>query len=200
MTDSVILIDIASAFTSGSSQDIVGMLDALFLVETGGQDFWALRAKRLATSVVPALVWLRDNDALMLDEAVIRDHFSNVELLVKLWRHSSLPAEMRAQVHQFLCSIQGWSDQAFDGDSQPTLSADSQLYMQFGYLAMQWLSTLGVLTKLRSIPADFIYGSERARIVVRAMSGDADNGTVARRVSSPGEEVPLAKLPPAGSA
>lgn len=139
-------------FASGAAPSLINLLNSLTNSEEG---MWSDRALVLATSVVPGLVWLRDHDGLLLDASVIRDHFSNVSLLVKLQRHSKLPREYRDSVSGFLNTLPGWKDEAFNDDGtraapkDPTKPIDlSVADEQFGYVKMQWTRALNTLADM----------------------------------------------------
>jgi intracellular multiplication protein IcmO len=136
-------------FAAGSAKSINNLLVSLLV---GEADVWRGRATALASSVVPALVWLRDNASLLLDAGIVRDHFTDVPRLVRLSRSPVLPLEFKEPVASFLRSLAGWKDEAFNDEGElqqpddPTQKYDlTEAYLQFGYVTMQWTQALNSL-------------------------------------------------------
>lgn len=138
-------------FAIGSASYLVQMMSGL--MDDAGDDnaMWKGRAIALMSALMPALTWKRDNQGLLLDVGVIRDHLT-LEMIIKMSRDNQLPDKIIRGLESFLETLPGYVDSAFDneGKEKPP-SADqpmvdlSQTRQQHGYLTMQFTRALSSL-------------------------------------------------------
>jgi intracellular multiplication protein IcmO len=138
-------------FSNGSSSYLANMISN-FMPDAGGDNaMWKERAIALLFSLMPALVFKRDNQGVLLDVGVVRD---NMELqpIVKLSRDSTMPDRILHGLKGYLNTLPGFVDAAFDdeGNEKPP-SPDQPMYdlqvarQQHGYLSMQFTRSLQML-------------------------------------------------------
>ncbi len=138
-------------FSMGSASYLTQMM--VGLMDDSGDDnaMWKGRAISLLSALMPALTWKRDNQAMLMDVGVIRDHLG-LPQIIKLSRDPSLPDRIIRGLQSYLDNLPGYVDSAFDDDGnerpqtpdQPMVDL-SQTRQQHGYLTMQFTRSLSSL-------------------------------------------------------
>lgn len=138
-------------FSIGSASYLTQMM--VGLMDDSGDDnaMWKGRAISLLSSLMPALTWKRDNQGLMMDVGVIRDHLT-MQQMIKMSRDPALPDRVIRGLQSYLDTLPGYVDSAFDDDGnerpqspdQPMVDL-SQTRQQHGYLTMQFTRSLSSL-------------------------------------------------------
>lgn len=120
---------------AGLTELLVGLMD-----EAGGDNaMWKGRAISLISSIMLALVYLRDHDGLLLGVETIRDHLL-LEKIQQLSKRRDLPAHVIQSLKSYLRSLPGYQDSA---------PKQSETVMdQHGYLQMQFTRILGSLADI----------------------------------------------------
>ena len=138
-------------FSNGSSSYLANMLTS-FMPEAGGDNaMWKERAIALMFALMPALVWKRDYQGLLLDIGVVRDHIE-LKPIIRLSRDPNMPERVTHGLQGYLNTLPGFTDAAFDdeGNERPP-SPDQPMYdlqvarQQHGYLSMQFTRPLQML-------------------------------------------------------
>jgi intracellular multiplication protein IcmO len=138
-------------FSNGSSSYLANMITN-FMPDAGGDNaMWKERAVALMFALLPALVYKRDHQGLLLDIGVVRD---NIEMqpIIRLARDHSIPERITHGLQGYLNTLPGFVDAAFDdeGNERPP-SPDQPMYdlqvarQQHGYLSMQFTRSLQML-------------------------------------------------------
>ncbi|HEU0117544.1 MAG TPA: TraM recognition domain-containing protein [Alphaproteobacteria bacterium] len=138
-------------FSNGSSSYLANMITS-FMPEAGGDNaMWKERAVALMFALMPALVYKRDKQGLLLDIGVVRDHIE-MQPIIRLSRDPSMPERITHALEGYLRTLPGFVDNAFDdeGNERPP-SPDQPMYdlqvarQQHGYLSMQFTRSLQML-------------------------------------------------------
>jgi intracellular multiplication protein IcmO len=138
-------------FSNGSSSYLANMITS-FMPDAGGDNaMWKERAVALMFALMPALVYKRDKQGLLLDIGVVRDHIE-LQPIIRLSRDSSMPERITHALEGYLHTLPGFVDAAFDdeGNERPP-SPDQPMYdlqvarQQHGYLSMQFTRSLQML-------------------------------------------------------
>ncbi len=126
-------------FIAGSAGGLTEML--VSLMDEGGGDnaMWQGRAISLVSSIMMALVYLRDNSGLLLDVDVIREHLI-LDQIQKLAKRRDLPPNILQAIRSYLRSLPGYKENVA-GPQQSETALD-----QHGYLQMQFTKILGSLS------------------------------------------------------
>lgn len=124
-------------FTFGSSSSLTQLLVSLMSDSGGKGDFWKDRAISLVESIIPALVWKRDKQGLLLDVSVIRDYL-NLARIVELRKIDEMPRNIQDSLRAYCENLAGWSERKGAQQGDTTME-------QHGYLQMQFTRTLGSL-------------------------------------------------------
>jgi intracellular multiplication protein IcmO len=107
-------------FSIGSASYLTQMM--VGLMDDSGDDnaMWKGRAISLLSSLMPALTWKRDNQGLMMDVGVIRDHLT-MQQMIKMSRDPGLPDRVIRGLQSYLDTLPGYVDSAFDdeGNERP---------------------------------------------------------------------------------
>ena len=138
-------------FSNGSSSYLANMITS-FMPDAGGDNaMWKERAVALMFALMPALVYKRDKQGLLLDIGVVRD---NIEMqpIIRLARDQNMPERITHALQGYLNTLPGFVDAAFDdeGNERPP-SPDQPMYdlqvarQQHGYLSMQFTRSLQML-------------------------------------------------------
>jgi intracellular multiplication protein IcmO len=123
-------------FTTGSSGGLTELLVSLMDDSGGDNAMWKGRAISLISSIMMALVNMRENKEILLDVDVIREHLI-LENIIKLSKRRDLPAHVNQSIRAYLRSLPGYQDNA---------PKQSETVMdQHGYLQMQFTKILGSL-------------------------------------------------------
>ena len=138
-------------FSSGSASYLTNMMVSLMPEVQGDNAMWKERAVALMGAMMPALTWKRDNQGVLLDVGVVRDHLS-LAAIVKLSRDAELPERLKRAIKGYLETLPGYVDEAYDdeGNQKPTAPGEPMMDMsitsqQHGYLSMQFTRSLGSL-------------------------------------------------------
>lgn len=124
-------------FISGSAGGLTELLVGLMDEAGGDNAMWKGRAISLVSGIMMGLVWLRDNDGLLLDVDVIRDYLI-LDNIQKLAKRRDLPSNILSAIKAYLKSLPGYQDGA---------PKQSETVMdQHGYLQMQFTKILGSLS------------------------------------------------------
>lgn len=120
---------------AGLTELLVGLMD-----EAGGDNaMWKGRAISLISSIMLALVHLRDHDGLLMGVEVIRDHLL-LEKIQQLSKRRDLPSHVLQSLKSYLRSLPGYQENA---------PKQSETVMdQHGYLQMQFTRILGSLADI----------------------------------------------------
>lgn len=130
------LSNTTNPFTSGSANSLTELVVSLMDSGQGGDDMWKGRATSLMSSLMAALVYLRDQKEFNLDVEKIREYL----VLKKIYELSKrpLPEHISLSISAYLKSIPGWDDNKGDSQSDTVME-------QHGYLQMQFTKVLGTL-------------------------------------------------------
>lgn len=138
-------------FSNGSSSYLANMITN-FMPDAGGDNaMWKERAVALMFALMPALVYKRDKQGLLLDIGVVRDHIE-MQPIIRLARDQNMPERITHDLQGYLNTLPGFVDAAFDdeGNERPP-SPDQPMYdlqvarQQHGYLSMQFTRALQML-------------------------------------------------------
>ena len=120
---------------SGATEMLVGLMDS-----GGGSDpMWQGRAIALISALLYALVWMRDNEGLLLGIAVIREHLLLEKIAELADREYGGISSISEALRSYLVSIPGYNA------SVPINKQESVVSEQHGYLQMQFTRILGSL-------------------------------------------------------
>lgn len=135
-------------FSSGSASYLTNMLVSLMPEAEGDNAMWKERAVSLASAMMPALTYKRDNQDMPLSVRTIRDYLS-LPNVIKLARDTVVPELIRGGLKGYLDTLPGFVHTAYDDNGQvkppgpdnpqtDTTTANQQ----HGYLAMQFTRAL----------------------------------------------------------
>ena len=150
-SDSGSLSNSMNPFSNGSSSYLANMITS-FMPDAGGDNaMWKERAVALMFALMPALVYKRDHQGLLLDIGVVRDHIE-LQPIIRLSRDPNMPERITHALVGYLHTLPGFVDAAFDdeGNERPP-SPDQPMYdlqvarQQHGYLSMQFTRSLQML-------------------------------------------------------
>ena len=135
-------------FSSGSASYLVNMLVSLMPDSEGDNAMWKERAVALVSSLMPCLVWKRDNQNIPLSIGVIRT-FLTFKAVIRLSRDAAVPEDLRTAVKGYLDELPGYVDNVFDdeGEEKP-MPPDAGMVdtsvprQQHGYLSMQFTRSM----------------------------------------------------------
>lgn len=123
-------------FTTGSSGGLTELLVSLMDDSGGDNAMWKGRAISLISSIMMALVHMRENKEILLDVDIIREHLI-LDNIIKLSKRRDLPAHVNQSIRSYLRSLPGFQENA---------PKQSETVMdQHGYLQMQFTKILGSL-------------------------------------------------------
>lgn len=124
-------------FSTGSAGGLTELLVGLMDEAGGDNAMWKGRAISLISGVMFALVYMRENEGLLLDVDQIRDYLI-LENIQKLAKRRDLPANILQSIRAYLRSLPGYQENA---------QKQSETVMdQHGYLQMQFTRILGSLS------------------------------------------------------
>jgi len=126
-------------FISGSAGGLTELLVGLMDEAGGDNAMWKGRAISLVSGIMMALVWLRDNEGLLLDVDQIRKHLI-LEEIQNLAKRRDLPLNISDAIKSYLVSLPGYNPNAPNGKQSETAND------QHGYLQMQFTKILGSLS------------------------------------------------------
>lgn len=127
-------------FLLGSAGGLTDMLVSLMDEAGGDNAMWQNRAISLISSIMFALVFMRDNEGLLLDVDVIRDKLI-LENIEQLSRRKGLPPHALNSLKAYLRSLPGYKPNP-QGGQQPDIVGE-----QHGFLQMQFTKILGMLSE-----------------------------------------------------
>ena len=123
-------------FTTGSSGGLTELLVSLMDDSGGDNAMWKGRAISLISSIMMALVNMRENKEILLDVDQIREYLI-LDNIIKLSKRRDLPAHVNQSIRAYLRSLPGF---------QENVAKQSETVMdQHGYLQMQFTKILGSL-------------------------------------------------------
>lgn len=135
-------------FSSGSASYLTNMLVSLMPEAEGDNAMWKERAVSLASAMMPALTFKRDNQDMPLSVRTIRQYLS-INNVIKLSRDDTVPEIIREGLKGYLDTLPGFVHEAYDdeGNVKPpgpnTPQYDTTTAnQQHGYLAMQFTRAL----------------------------------------------------------
>ena len=135
-------------FSSGSASYLTNMLVSLMPDAEGDNAMWKDRAVALMSSLMPCLVWKRDNQNVPLSIGVIR-HYLTFKAVIKISRDKAIPEHFRNGIKGYLNELPGYVDTVFDdeGNEKPNspdaAAADTSVpRQQHGYLSMQFTRSM----------------------------------------------------------
>lgn len=124
----------------GSAGGLTDMLVSLMDDAGGDNAMWQNRAISLVSSIMFALVYLRDNQGFLLDVDQIREHLL-LENIEKLSKRSDLPKYALNSLRAYLRSLPGYKPNP-QGGQQADIVGE-----QHGFLQMQFTKILGMLSE-----------------------------------------------------
>ncbi len=135
-------------FSSGSASYLTNMLVSLMPESEGDNAMWKDRAVALVSSLMPCMVWKRENQNMPLSIGVIR-HYLTFKAVIKLSRDAVIPDTLRAAIRGYLNELPGYVDHVFDdeGNEKP-MPPDAGMVdtsvprQQHGYLSMQFTRSM----------------------------------------------------------
>lgn len=123
-------------FTSGSSGGLTELLVSLMDDSGGDNAMWKGRAISLISSIMMALVNMRENKEILLDVDQIREYLI-LDNIIRLSKRRDLPPHVIQSIRAYLRSLPGF---------QEGVQKQSETVMdQHGYLQMQFTKILGSL-------------------------------------------------------
>lgn len=135
-------------FATGSASYLTNLMTSL--MDDAGDDnaMWKGRAIAMLAAIMPALTWKRDNQGLLLEVGVIRDHMT-LEAIIRLSRDPAMPDRIVRGLQSYLDTLPGYVDEAFDDEGRevpmppdhPPVDS-STCRQQHGYLSMQFTRSL----------------------------------------------------------
>ncbi len=138
-------------FSSGSASYLANMIVSLMPEADGDNAMWKERAVSLISSIMPCLVWKRDNQNIPLSIAVVRQYLT-FKAVIKLSRDSSVAEHLRTPLRSYLNELPGYVDNVFDdeGNEKPMPpdagAVDTSVpRQQHGYLSMQFTRSMSSL-------------------------------------------------------
>lgn len=139
-------------FAQGSSGGLTELL--VSLMDDGGSDgMWKGRAISLISAIMMALCYMRDNDGLLLDIDVIREHLI-LDNIIKLNKRRDLPPNIRQSIRGYLVSLPGFQENA-PKQNETALEQHGYLQMQFTRLLGSLSDTYGYIFKTNLGEVDF---------------------------------------------
>ena len=124
-------------FSTGSAGGLTELLVGLMDESGGDNAMWKGRAISLISGVMFALVYMRENEGLLLDVDQIRDYLI-LDNIQKLAKRRDMPTNILQSIRAYLRSLPGY---------QETAPKQSETVMdQHGYLQMQFTRILGSLS------------------------------------------------------
>lgn len=132
-------------FAYGSSESITQIL--VSLMPPGGSEnkLFSERAISLISSIMPAMVDLRDHANLKINPGVIRKalEFDEIE---KLKRAKPISPESREAIRAYLTSLSGYRENPTDRQGNPTDKQDAEVYRQHGFAQAYYTRALASLS------------------------------------------------------
>lgn len=132
-------------FAYGSSESITQIL--VSLMPPGGSEnkLFSERAISLISSIMPAMVDLRDHANLKINPGVIRKalEFDEIE---KLKRAKPISPESREAIRAYLTSLSGYRENPTDRQGNPTDKQDPEVYRQHGFAQAYYTRALASLS------------------------------------------------------
>ena len=118
-----------------SASEITELFVLLMDEDTGHNTMWKGRAISLISSVLFALVYLRDHEGLVLDMDTIRDRLI-LEHIQMISRRKDMPINVLKVIRSYLRTLPGYDENAF--------KQSSTVREQHGFLQMQFTKILGM--------------------------------------------------------
>lgn len=127
-------------FISGSSSGLTELMVGLMDSGGGSDPMWQGRAIALVSAVMSGLVWMRDNEGLLLDIDVLREYLLLEKIAELAERDYGGVENIAKAIRAYLLSIPGYNPQKPIGQQESVVSE------QHGYLQMQFTRILGSLS------------------------------------------------------
>lgn len=140
-------------FITGSSAGLTELLVGLMDEAGGDNAMWKGRAISLISALLSALVWLRDNDGLLMGVELIRDYLV-LEKIQALSKRSDLPVTVITSIKSYLRSLPGY-DESSPKQSETVLDQHGYLQMQFTRILGSLSDTYGYIFKTNLGEVDF---------------------------------------------
>lgn len=143
------------------------------LMDKGNHDMWKGRAISLISSVMTALIYMRDLNEIILDVEYIREYLI-LDNLIKLYKNRrDFPDKIRASLRNYLLSLPGFQESA--------PKQNDTVMEQHGYLQVQFVSVINKLKKIEDnnfIIADQSWFTMEVRQKVISASGGTNRQTI----------------------
>lgn len=146
--DGNVVSNTLNPFATGSASYLTNMMVGLMPAAGGDTAMWKDRAVSLLGSLMPALTYKRDNQGMLLDVQVVREHVE-LKKIIQMSRDPSLPDRIKRGLAGYLVTLPGYQDACFDdnGEDRPpgpnVPNADMTVpRQQHGYLTMQFTRSL----------------------------------------------------------
>lgn len=132
-------------FAYGSAESITQIL--ISLIPPGGSEnkLFSERAISLISSIMPALVDLRDKAGLKITPAIIRKALE-LEEVQKLKRAKPITPEAREAIRAYLTSLPGYTDNPKDRNGNPTSELPQETTRQHGFSVAYFTRALATLS------------------------------------------------------
>lgn len=127
-------------FTVGNAESLIQLLVSLMDSSDGKGDMWKGRAISFISSLLPALVELRDQGRLMLHIGAIREYMPFISYST-LMRSPHISEKSRMLMKMFLLDVPGFSLEKFEKDAAQSGTFNEQ----YGYQQMQFTRILSSL-------------------------------------------------------
>lgn len=127
-------------FISGSSSGLTELMVGLMDSGGGSDPMWQGRAIALISAVMSGLVWIRDNEGMLLDIDKIREYLLLKKIGELSHREYGGVENIKKAIQAYLFSIPGFNGQ------KPIDQQEGVVGEQHGYLQMQFTRILGSLS------------------------------------------------------
>ncbi|MFZ4761869.1 MAG: type IV secretory system conjugative DNA transfer family protein [Alphaproteobacteria bacterium] len=135
-------------FSSGGASYLTNLMVSLMDDAGGDNAMWKGRAISLLSALLPALTWKRDNQNLLMDVNVIREHLT-LQAIIKISRDQAIPPKISRAMQGYLDTLPGFMPEAYDDEGREKPPAPDEpprdltvASQQHGYLSMQFTRTL----------------------------------------------------------
>lgn len=135
-------------FSSGSASYLTNLMVSLMPAAEGDNAMWKDRAVSLMGALMPVMTWMRDNLDMPLNVDTVRKNL-DIKKIISLSRDDMLPARLRRALSEYLNTLPGFMEEAFDDDGNEKGGGPgsppkdmSTTYQQHGYLTMQFTRSL----------------------------------------------------------
>ncbi len=151
-------------FSNGSAGGLTELLVGLMDESGGDNAMWKGRAITLISGVMFALVYMRENEGLLLDVDEIRNYLI-LENIQKLADSRNLPANILQSIRAYLRSLPGYVDKA-PKQSETVMDQHGYLQMQFTRILGSLSDTYGYIFRTNLGEVDFVDVVVNRRVLV----------------------------------